>query len=65
MDDATQWIEGVRTPSVDSAGKHYYRRLMTDRVRAVDAVAHLPRPTTAAAAAPTHPSSLTGRTSAD
>ncbi|GLW67960.1 acetylxylan esterase [Kitasatospora phosalacinea] len=40
--DGTQWAEGFMTRGIDSPENHYYRRLMTDCVRAVDAVAHLP-----------------------
>ncbi|HET6860886.1 MAG TPA: acetylxylan esterase [Streptomyces sp.] len=40
--EATQWVEGVMTRGIDSPENYYYRRLMTDCVRAVDAVAHLP-----------------------
>ncbi|MFD0327490.1 acetylxylan esterase [Streptacidiphilus monticola] len=40
--DGTQWAEGFLTRGIDSPENHYYRRLMTDCVRAVDAVAELP-----------------------
>ncbi|MFD3518529.1 acetylxylan esterase [Streptomyces sp. NPDC058657] len=40
--DGTQWVEGFMTRGIDSPRHHYYRRLMTDCVRAVDAVAELP-----------------------
>ncbi|MEU1130367.1 acetylxylan esterase [Streptomyces sp. NPDC005900] len=40
--DAPQWVGGVMTRGIDSPHHHYYRRLMTDCVRAVDAVAELP-----------------------
>ncbi|MBX7554358.1 acetylxylan esterase [Streptomyces sp. NPDC004232] len=40
--DGTQWVEGFMTRGIDSPGNHYYRRLMTDCVRAVDAIAELP-----------------------
>ncbi|MFE9428729.1 acetylxylan esterase [Kitasatospora sp. NPDC006697] len=40
--DGTQWAEGFMTRGIDSPESHYYRRLMTDCVRAVDAVAELP-----------------------
>ncbi|GAB2961684.1 acetylxylan esterase [Saccharothrix stipae] len=38
----TQWAEGFMTRGVDSPDHYYYRRLITDCVRAVDAVADLP-----------------------
>jgi cephalosporin-C deacetylase len=38
----TQWVEGFMTRGIDSPQHYYYRRLMTDCVRAVDAVAELP-----------------------
>lgn len=38
----TQWVKGFMTRGIDSPDDYYYRRLMTDCVRAVDAVAHLP-----------------------
>ncbi|MFK8907176.1 acetylxylan esterase [Streptomyces sp. YS-3] len=40
--DGTQWAEGFMTRGIDSPDHYYYRRLMTDCVRAVDAVAELP-----------------------
>ncbi|MEU8890527.1 acetylxylan esterase [Streptomyces sp. NPDC048442] len=40
--DGTQWVGGFMTRGIDSPDHHYYRRLMTDCVRAVDAVAELP-----------------------
>ncbi|MFF4381248.1 acetylxylan esterase [Kitasatospora sp. NPDC001547] len=40
--DGTQWVGGFMTRGIDSPENHYYRRLMTDCVRAVDAVAELP-----------------------
>jgi cephalosporin-C deacetylase len=39
---ATQWVEGFMTRGIDHPRNHYYRRLMTDCVRAVDAVRELP-----------------------
>ncbi|MBB4980871.1 MULTISPECIES: acetylxylan esterase [Streptomyces] len=42
MGDGTQWVEGFMTKGIDSPENHYYRRLITDCVRAVDAVAELP-----------------------
>ncbi|MFH9968081.1 acetylxylan esterase [Streptomyces mirabilis] len=42
MGDGTQWSEGFMTRGIDSPENYYYRRLMTDCVRAVDAVAELP-----------------------
>lgn len=38
----TQWAKGFMTRGIDSPENYYYRRLMTDCVRAVDAVAELP-----------------------
>lgn len=38
----TQWVKGFMTSGIDSPDDHYYRRLVTDCVRAVDAVPHLP-----------------------
>jgi cephalosporin-C deacetylase len=38
----TQWSEGFMTRGIESPEHYYYRRLMTDCVRAVDAVAELP-----------------------
>lgn len=40
--EGTQWAEGFMTRGVDSPDGYYYRRLITDCVRAVDAVADLP-----------------------
>ncbi|SEM52006.1 acetylxylan esterase [Streptacidiphilus jiangxiensis] len=40
--DGTQWVEGFMTRGIDSPENHYYRRLITDCARAVDAVAELP-----------------------
>ncbi|MFI1335329.1 acetylxylan esterase [Streptomyces sp. NPDC020845] len=40
--DGTQWAEGFMTRGVDSPDNYYYRRLMTDCVRAVDAIVELP-----------------------
>ncbi|MER5639156.1 acetylxylan esterase [Kitasatospora sp. NPDC002227] len=40
--DGTQWVEGFMTRGIDSPEHYYYRRLITDCVRAVDAVAKLP-----------------------
>ncbi|WP_434443179.1 acetylxylan esterase [Lentzea sp. E54] len=37
-----QWAKGFLTRGIDSPETYYYRRLITDCVRAVDAVAHLP-----------------------
>lgn len=37
-----QWAKGFMTRGIDSPENYYYRRLMTDCVRAVDAVAELP-----------------------
>ncbi|MEV5279410.1 acetylxylan esterase [Streptomyces sp. NPDC051993] len=42
MGDGTQWVEGFMTRGIDSPENYYYRRLITDCVRAVDAVAQLP-----------------------
>ncbi|BFV55658.1 acetylxylan esterase [Kitasatospora sp. CMC57] len=42
MGDGTQWSEGFMTRGIDSPENYYYRRLITDCVRAVDAVAQLP-----------------------
>ena len=44
--DGTQWAEGFMTRGIDSPEHYYYRRLMTDCVRAVDAVARAARPST-------------------
>ena len=38
----TQWVEGFMTLGIEDPRHHYYRRLITDCVRAVDAVRHLP-----------------------
>jgi cephalosporin-C deacetylase len=38
----TQWAEGFMTRGIESPENYYYRRIMTDCVRAVDAVAELP-----------------------
>ncbi|SDI95678.1 cephalosporin-C deacetylase [Lentzea albidocapillata subsp. violacea] len=38
----TQWAKGFMTRGIDSPDDYYYRRLITDCVRAVDAVGHLP-----------------------
>ncbi|MBD0839858.1 acetylxylan esterase [Streptomyces sp. TRM68416] len=40
--DGTQWVKGFMTRGIESPDHYYYRRLMTDCVRAVDAVAQLP-----------------------
>lgn len=40
--DGTQWAEGFMTRGIDSPDHYYYRRLMTDCVRAVDAIPELP-----------------------
>jgi len=40
--DGTQWAEGFMTRGIDSPENYYYRRLITDCVRAVDAVSQLP-----------------------
>ncbi|MEU0880910.1 acetylxylan esterase [Lentzea sp. NPDC005914] len=37
-----QWAKGFMTRGIDSPENYYYRRLITDCVRAVDAVAELP-----------------------
>lgn len=42
MGDGTQWAEGFMTRGIDSPENYYYRRLITDCVRAVDAVGELP-----------------------
>ncbi|MFD7337498.1 acetylxylan esterase [Streptomyces violascens] len=42
MGDGGQWAEGFMTRGIDSPENYYYRRLITDCVRAVDAVAQLP-----------------------
>ncbi|MFC5907387.1 acetylxylan esterase [Streptacidiphilus monticola] len=39
----TQWVEGFMTRGIDDPHHHYYRRLITDCVRAVDAVRSLPQ----------------------
>ncbi|MGW1028117.1 acetylxylan esterase [Streptomyces sp. NPDC002577] len=39
----TQWVEGFMTRGIEDPRDHYYRRLMTDCVRAVDAVRTLPQ----------------------
>lgn len=39
---ASQWVAGFMTKGIDDPCNHYYRRLMTDCVRAVDAVRELP-----------------------
>jgi cephalosporin-C deacetylase len=38
----TQWVGGFMTRGIENPGAHYYRRLMTDCVRAVDAIAEHP-----------------------
>ncbi|MFF4649220.1 acetylxylan esterase [Streptomyces sp. NPDC001380] len=38
----TQWVEGVMTRGIEDPRNHYYRRLVTDCVRAVDAARALP-----------------------
>ncbi|MFH9298990.1 acetylxylan esterase [Streptomyces sp. NPDC017520] len=38
----TQWVEGFMTRGIENPHHHYYRRLMTDCVRAVDAARVLP-----------------------
>jgi cephalosporin-C deacetylase len=38
----TQWVEGFMTRGIEDPHHHYYRRLMTDCVRAMDAVRSLP-----------------------
>ncbi|KUO16473.1 acetylxylan esterase [Streptomyces dysideae] len=40
--DGTQWAEGFMTRGIESPDNHYYRRLITDCVRAVDAIAEMP-----------------------
>ncbi|MEV0531075.1 acetylxylan esterase [Kitasatospora sp. NPDC050463] len=40
--DGTQWSEGFMTRGIDSPENYYYRRLIADCVRAVDAVEQLP-----------------------
>ncbi|MEV6607044.1 alpha/beta fold hydrolase [Kutzneria sp. NPDC051319] len=40
--DGTQWAGGFMTRGIDSPDHYYYRRLMTDCVRAADAVPQLP-----------------------
>ncbi|MFJ4879051.1 acetylxylan esterase [Streptomyces sp. NPDC088745] len=40
--DGTQWSEGFMTRGIDHPGHYYYRRLITDCVRAVDAVSQMP-----------------------
>ncbi|MEU7386708.1 acetylxylan esterase [Streptomyces tanashiensis] len=40
--DGTQWAGGFMTRGIDSPENYYYRRLITDCVRAVDAVVELP-----------------------
>jgi cephalosporin-C deacetylase len=40
--DGTQWAEGFMTRGIGSPDHYYYRRLITDCVRAVDAVGELP-----------------------
>jgi cephalosporin-C deacetylase len=40
--DGTQWAEGFMTRGIESPDHYYYRRLITDCVRAVDAVGALP-----------------------
>ena len=40
--DGTQWAKGFMTRGIHSPDHYYYRRLMTDCVRAVDAVPELP-----------------------
>lgn len=42
LGDGTQWVEGFMTRGIDSPENYYYRRLMTDCARAVDAVVELP-----------------------
>ena len=39
----TQWVEGFMTRGIEDPHAHYYRRLITDCVRAVDAAAALPQ----------------------
>jgi cephalosporin-C deacetylase len=38
----TQWVEGFMTRGIEDPHHHYYRRLITDCVRAVDAALQLP-----------------------
>ncbi|KAA2252199.1 acetylxylan esterase [Solihabitans fulvus] len=38
----TQWVEGFMTRGIESPYHYYYRRIITDCVRAVDAVGELP-----------------------
>ncbi|MGW6935988.1 acetylxylan esterase [Lentzea sp. NPDC054927] len=40
--DGTQWAKGFMTRGIDSPENYYYRRLITDCVRAVDAAGELP-----------------------
>ncbi|MCF6524604.1 acetylxylan esterase [Streptomyces sp. JJ36] len=40
--DGTQWVEGLMTRGIEDPRRHYYRRLMTDCVRAVDCARTLP-----------------------
>jgi len=40
--EASQWVKGFMTRGIGSPEHHYYRRLITDCVRAVDAVGELP-----------------------
>jgi cephalosporin-C deacetylase len=40
--DGTQWVEGFMSRGITSPDDYYYRRLVTDCVRAVDAVGELP-----------------------
>lgn len=40
--DGSQWVEGLMTRGIEDPRHHYYRRLMTDCVRAVDAGRTLP-----------------------
>jgi cephalosporin-C deacetylase len=40
--NGTQWVEGFMTRGIEDPRHHYYRRLMTDCVRAVDAARALP-----------------------
>jgi len=39
----TQWVNGFMTRGIEDPRNHYYRRLITDCVRAVDAVRRLPQ----------------------
>jgi cephalosporin-C deacetylase len=39
----TQWVEGFMTRGIEDPRHHYYRRLITDCVRAVDAARALPQ----------------------